>query len=209
MNSRRSGAYCLIAAVVSLIALAVVPTAAAEPGKFVVTQIAQKKLSGLPPGELYWRVENFPTLDLAQNAASTGPTSLAAEVSGKVWLFTLGPKGGMTPGGTKVAEVGPVPAFAAPEYLLQINHAGGPPGSKTPVHSHPGSESFYVLTGRVGQRTPHGVSRTEAGQAMVGHGPDMPDMAMEVFSDGTTDLDQLVMFLLDATRPASVPAKFE
>jgi hypothetical protein len=41
---------------------------------------------------------------------------------------------------------------------------------------------------------------------MVGHGP---DMAMEVFSSGTTDLDQLVMFLLDATRPASAPAKFE
>ncbi len=41
---------------------------------------------------------------------------------------------------------------------------------------------------------------------MVGHGPDMP---MEVFSGGTTDLDQLVMFLLDATRPASVPASFE
>jgi hypothetical protein len=42
---------------------------------------------------------------------------------------------------------------------------------------------------------------------MVGHGP---DMAMEVSSSGTTeDLDQLVMFLLDATKPASVPAKFE
>ena len=206
MSPRRSGAYYLIAAVVSLIALAVLPTAAAEPGKFVVTQVAQKKLSGLPPGELYWRVENFPALDLAQNAASASPTSLAAEISGKVWLFTLGPKGGMTPGGTTAAEIGPVPVFAAPEYLLQINHAGGPPGSRTPVHSHPGSESFYVLSGQVGQRTPHGVSHTEAGQSMVGHGPDMP---MEVFSDGTTELDQLVMFLLDATRPASVPAKFE
>jgi hypothetical protein len=32
---------------------------------------------------------------------------------------------------------------------------------------------------------------------------------MEVFSSGTTDLDQLVMFLLDATKPTSVPAKFE
>jgi hypothetical protein len=31
---------------------------------------------------------------------------------------------------------------------------------------------------------------------------------MEVFSSGTTDLDQLVMFLLDATRPSSVPAQF-
>ena len=171
---------------------------------FEIKSIAEKKIEQLPPGPLFWRIDNFPTLAQAQAAA--GPTGLAAEAAGKIWLFTLGPKDGMTPGGTKVAEVGPVPIFAAPEYLLQINHAGGPPGSKTPVHSHPGSESFYVLTGRVGQRTPHGVSRTEAGQAMVGHGP---DMAMEVFSDGTTDLDQLVMFLLDATRPASVPARFE
>jgi hypothetical protein len=50
------------------------------------------------------------------------------------------------------------------------------------------------------------VNRTETGQTMVGHGPDMP---MEVASSGTTDLDQLVMILLDAARPASVPAKFE
>ncbi len=32
---------------------------------------------------------------------------------------------------------------------------------------------------------------------------------MEVFSAGTTDLDQLVMFVVDATRPFSSPAKFE
>lgn len=41
---------------------------------------------------------------------------------------------------------------------------------------------------------------------MVGHGPDMP---MEVSSSGTADLDQLVMFLLDATRPGSSPAKLD
>jgi hypothetical protein len=32
---------------------------------------------------------------------------------------------------------------------------------------------------------------------------------MEVFSSGTTDLDQLVMFVVDATKPFSSPAKFE
>jgi hypothetical protein len=208
MNPRRSGTRYFIAYVVSLFttALLLSSSGAAEPGQFIVNPVAEKKLNGLPAGPLYWRIENFPTLDQAQNAAAASPTSLAAAVSGKVWLFTLGQKGGMTPGGTKVAEVGPVPVFEAPEYLLRINHAGGPPGSKTPVHSHPGSESFYVLAGQVGQRTPHGENRTEAGQSLVGHGPDMP---MEVFSSGTTDLDQLVMFLLDATRPASVPAKFE
>ena len=208
MNPRRLDACYFIAWVVLLFAVALMLSSpvAAEPGQFIVSPVAEKKLKGLPPGPLYWRIENFPTIDLAQSAAGASPTSLAAEVSGKVWLFTLGAKGGATPGGTAVAEVGPVPVFAAPEYLLRINHAGGPPGSKTPVHSHPGSESFYVLAGQVGQRTPHGINRTEAGQSLVGHGPDMP---MEVFSSGTTDLDQLVMFLLDATRPASVPAKFE
>jgi hypothetical protein len=41
---------------------------------------------------------------------------------------------------------------------------------------------------------------------MNGHGP---DTAMEVFSAGTIDLDQLVMFVVDATRPFSSPAKLE
>jgi hypothetical protein len=172
--------------------------------KFVINNVAEKKLEQLPAGPLFWRLENFPTLAQAQAAA--GETSLAAEVSGKVWLFTLGPKSGTTSGGTRVAEIGPVPPISAPEYLLRINHAGGPPGAKTPVHTHPGSETFYVLAGRLGQRTPHGVSYAEAGQSMNGHGA---DVAMEVFSAGTNDLDQLVMFVVDATRPFSSPAKLE
>jgi hypothetical protein len=172
--------------------------------KFEIRNVAEKKLKQLPAGPLYWRIENFPTL--AQAHAAAGETSLAAEVSGKVWLFTLGPKGGATTGATRVAEIGPVPPLVAPEYLLRINHAGGPPGAKTPVHTHPGSEAFYVLAGRLGQRTPHGIGYADAGQAMNGHGA---DMAMEVFSAGTSDLDQLVMFVVDATRPFSSPAKFE
>lgn len=169
-----------------------------------IKPVVEKKLTQLPAGPLYWRIETFPTLGGAQAAA--GSTALAAEVSGKAWLFTLGPKGGTTQGGSKVAEIGPVPTISAPEYLLRINHASGPPGAKTPVHTHPGSEAFLVLQGKLGQRTPHGVAHAEAGQAMNGHGADMP---MEVFSAGTSDLDQLVMFVVDATRPFSSPAKFE
>lgn len=169
-----------------------------------IKPVVEKKLTQLPAGPLYWRIETFPTLGGAQAAA--GSTALAAEVSGKAWLFTLGPKGGTTQGGSKVAEIGPVPIISAPEYLLRINHASGPPGAKTPVHTHPGSEAFLVLQGKLGQRTPHGVAHAEAGQAMNGHGADMP---MEVFSAGTSDLDQLVMFVVDATRPFSSPAKFE
>jgi hypothetical protein len=170
--------------------------------KFVVTSVAEKKIAQLPAGPLFWQIETFPTL--AQAQAAVGPTSLAAEISGKAWLFSLGAKGAAGHGGTRVIEIGPVPAMTAPEYLLRINHAGGPPGAKTPVHSHPGSEAFYVLSGRLGQRTAHGTSYAEAGQPMNGHGP---GTAMEVFNPGTTDLDQLVMFVVDATKPFSVPAK--
>jgi hypothetical protein len=189
--------------VFSMFAMAVSLSPAAAQ-QFFVKPVAEKKVRQLPAGPLYWRVENFSTLAEAQ--AATGETSLAVELGGKAWLFTLGLKGGSTPGASKVTDIGPVPPLTAPEYLLRINHAGGPSGSKTAVHSHPGSEAFYVLAGRLGQRTPHGVSYADAGQAMNGHGA---DLAMEVFSAGTTDLEQLVMFVVDATRPFSTPAKFE
>ena len=206
MKLRTFAVQRVIALALSLCAMGLLlsPSTAAAQQAFVIKPVAEKKLKQLPAGPLYWQIENFPTLAQAQAAA--GPTSLAAEVAGKVWLFTLGPKGGATPGGSKVVEIGPVPPVAAPEYLLRINHAGGPPRAKTPVHTHPGSETFYVLTGRLGQKTPHGVSHVEAGQAMTGHAP---DMAMEVFSSGTSELNALVMFVVDATKPFSSPAKFE
>jgi hypothetical protein len=179
-------------------------SSAASAQKLVIKPVAEKKLKVLPAAPWYWQLENFPTLELAK--AAEGPLSLAADISGRFWLFTLGSKGAPTRGGLKVAEIGPVPPVVASEYLLRINHASGPPGAKTPVHSHPGSEAFYVLAGRLGQRTPHGVSHADAGQYMPGHGPDMP---MEVFSTGPGDLDQIVMFVVDASKPFSTPAKMD
>ncbi len=200
-NARRAIAMMLS---LGMMGVLLIPSTATAQPKLEIKSVAEKKLKQLPAGPLFWRIENFPTLALAQAAA--GETALAAEVSGKIWLFTLGAKGGVTPGAAKVVEIGPVPPITAPEYLLRINHAFGPPGARTPVHTHPGSEAFYVLAGRLGQRTSHGVSHADAGQSMNGHGP---DMVMEVFSAGTNDLDQLVMFVVDATRPFSSPAKFE
>ena len=172
--------------------------------KFVIKKLAEKKVAELPAGSLYWRIENFATLAQAQAAA--GPMGLAAESRGKVWLFTLGPSGGSTPGGTKVAEVGPIPRIVAPQYLLRINEATGAPGSITSQHSHAGSEAFYVLAGEQTIRSPQGVLRVRAGQPETGRGADNP---MQVSSTGSTDLHSLVMFVVDATRPFSSPAKFD
>jgi hypothetical protein len=110
------------------------PVATSAQSQFVVTPVVEKKVSQLPAGPLYWRIENLPTLAQAQAAAA--PTALVAEASGKVWLFTLGPTGGSTPGATKVVEIGPVPAITAPEYLLRVNRATEDPGSMTAMHSH-------------------------------------------------------------------------
>lgn len=205
MKLRLSGTRraVVLALSLGLMGLLPAPSTATAQQKFVITPIAEKRLKQLPAGPLYWRVENFPTLTQAQAAA--GPASLAAEAAGKAWLFTLGPKGGSTPGGAEVAESGPVPPFSAPEYLLRVNRASGPPGARTPVHSHPGSETFYVLSGRLDQRTPSGVVHAEAGQSMPGH---VPGTTMQVSSSGTSDLNALVMFVVDATRPFSSPAKF-
>jgi quercetin dioxygenase-like cupin family protein len=177
-------------------------TGVAGAGTLVIKPLAEKKIAALPAGPLYWRVESFPTLARAQAAA--GPTGLAAESGGKAWLLTLGPAGGSSDGGTKVAEVGPLTMVAAPLYLLRVNEAKGPSGSTTPVHSHPGSEAAYVLAGEQSFRTPHGVKRVGAGESSAGHGADTP---MQVSSTGSGDLHALVMFAVDAGRPFSQPAK--
>ena len=213
MNPLLSAAR-LVAPVICVAGLLLSPSARATDVKYVVKPVAEMKVKQLPTGPLYWRIENFPTLDQAKAAAGEyrwdpdtvsyqGLPSLTAEVAGKAWLFTLGPQGGATPGGMKVAEIGPVPPLSAPEYLLRINYGSGPPGAKTPIHSHFGSEAFYVVAGKLGQRTPDGISYVEAGHTMNGHVAGMP---MEVFNGGTTDLTALIMFVVDATKPFSVPA---
>jgi quercetin dioxygenase-like cupin family protein len=171
----------------------------------VIKPLAEKRVQALPAGPLFWQVESFPSLSLAQAAA--GPMGLAVESRGKAWLFRLGPAGtGTSEGGKHMATVGPVPKVTAAEYLLRINEASGPPGSITQVHTHPGSEAFYVLAGEQTIRTPLGVMRVSAGQSETGHGA---DVAMQVSSSGATDLHALVMFVVDAGRPFSSPVKVQ
>ena len=82
----------------------------AAQAQYVVQPVAEIKVKQLPKGELFWRVESFPTLYEAKAAAPSyhwnpdtvsydGLPSLTAEVAGKAWLSTLGPKGGATAGG--------------------------------------------------------------------------------------------------------------
>jgi hypothetical protein len=183
------------------LAVCMTPPPAVAQQTLVIKPLTERKVLELPPGELFWRIENFDSV--AEASATAGPWSLAAESAGKVWLFTLGSSGNSSPKSTKVAEVGPIPRINATQYLLRINDASGPPGSVTSVHSHPGSEAFFVLTGEQSIRGAHGTMRVKAGQAEAGQGA---EKAMQVSSSGTTDLHALVMFILDADKPFSSPA---
>ena len=172
--------------------------------EFVVEDVAEKTTTELPAGPLYWHVENFPALADAEAAA--GPLSLAADVEGKVWLFTLGPKGTPMHGGSMVTEIGPLVDVSAPEYLLAVSHGVAAPGAKSGVHTHPGTEAFLVLEGQLSQQTPHGVNVVEAGKTLAGGAPEDP---MEVTSSGGEELQWLIMFVLDANKPFASDATFE
>ena len=193
-----------ILAAVALVGACLCSWGADKPPALKITPLAEKKVASLPSGTLYWRIENVPTVEAGRSAA--GDHGLVAESEGKVWLFTLGAQGGSTGAGTKVTEVGPIPRPEAAQYLLRINEATGAPGSITPIHSHPGSEAFYVLRGEQSIRGRHGVMTVHPGQPAAGHGADMP---MQVSSTGTSDLHSLVMFVVDANRPFSSPAKLD
>ena len=97
---------------------------------FFVKPLVEKKVTELPTGDLFWRIDNFDTKEQAQEAA--GPMGLVAEYDGKVWLFTLGRAGEVSKGGKKVAEIGPIPRISATEYLLRVNEAGGPKAAPRP-----------------------------------------------------------------------------
>ena len=172
--------------------------------EFKVGPVAEKKVTELPAGPLYWQIENFPTR--AEAEAAAGPLSLAAEADGKAWLFTLGPEGAPTHGGTMVAEVGPLKEVTAPEYLLSIREGVAPTGAKTMIHTHPGTEAFYVVEGQLSFRTHAGVEVVDAGNTLAGVAPDTP---MEASSTGTADLHELIMFVVDPAKPFSSPAVLE
>ena len=206
MALRRHDARHSVILAVSLcsIGMALLPAPAAAQAKFVVTPVAEKTVAELPAGPLYWQVETFPALGDAEAAA--GPLSLTAEFEGKAWLFTLGAKGAPAHGGSVVAEIGPLVNVSAPEYLLRVNTGVAPPGSKTAVHTHPGTEAFLVLEGQLSQKTPRGVNVVDAGETLAGGDP---ADAMEVTSSGTEELRELIMFVVDANKPFSSPAAFE
>ena len=179
------------------------PPAVSNGAQFTVTPVAEMQVASLPDGQLFWFVEQFADRAAAERGA--GATALIADDRHGSWRFTIGRREDVVITGDLIATIGPVPVIPAERYLLRVNRAGGPPGVRTAVHSHPGSEAFVVRSGRLCQRMGHGTTCVDAGGMHNGHGA---DQAMQLWSAGDESLDQFVLFVVDADRPFSSPARF-
>jgi hypothetical protein len=76
--------FFLRAALCAALAILLLPGAASAQTALVIKPLIEKKAAVLPAGELFWRIENLPTVDAARAAAmqvsSSGTTGLQSLV---------------------------------------------------------------------------------------------------------------------------------
>jgi hypothetical protein len=209
---------CLSASVLILLASGRVPARVAQDhstgrahevvGTLAARPLAMKEFTTLPQGILFLRFENFSTAEAAHRTET--PASAVVEWAGKVWLLTLGPKGQRSPGGTLVAEIGPIPEVPpAASYVLDVNEADFGPEMKAhvarAVHTHPGPEIFYLLTGEQCLETPKGITRARAGEGMVA--PANTPMQLNIM--GPSKRDAFFVIVHDAAKARVTPSDWQ
>lgn len=184
------------------------------PGKRPADQdcavLVQKPFSSsdLPTGVRFVRFETFPSIEAAQRVET--PVSALAEAGGKVWLLTLSGKGGHSEGGQLVAEIGPLPPIPKAEnYVMDVAEANFGPEVKAAVaravHTHPGPEIFYLLTGEQCLETPNGAIHARAGQGMVAPA----DTPMQLNIIGPSKRDAFFIVIHDASKPRVAASEWQ
>lgn len=164
------------------------------------TILASRPLLGSlakPAKPVYWHIDRFDSLEAAKKAA--GPDGVAAEAHGSVWLVTVGAQTEGHHGGSRVASIGPLPMPAAKRYSMRVMSSLLGPGTTTPVHTHPGPEVFYVVSGEQCLETPEVGQHLGAGQSHV-----LPaGVVMRGRVTGSGVRRALTLVLHDAAHPAS------
>ena len=172
-----------------------------------VRQLAVKPFTTLPKGVLFLRLENFSTTKAAQDAATSA--SAVVEWAGGFGCSSLA-QWVYGSGGTLVAEIGPVPDVpAAASYVLDVNEADFGPEMKAQVakqvHTHPGPEIFYLLTGEQCLETPNGTTRARAGEGMVAPA----NTPMQLNITGSSKRDAFFVVVHDAAKPRVTPSDWQ
>jgi len=168
--------------------------------------IIQRTVPGLPSGELFWRLETFAGKADADKASGgytlVGETTFLNRAAGKTWAVTLGHRRESSAGGSLVAEVGPLPAVASRGgYLLTFQEQRMEPGGFVDTHTHPGTESYYVLDGQLSLRMPDGVHLVPEGRSNTAPS----DTPVRPSNDGTVAVEMFALFVRDPSRPLTTP----
>ena len=167
--------------------------------------MAEKTVTELPAGPLYWHVENFPSLaDAEGGGRSVVPGHRRGGQGLALYAWPQRERrrtvAAWSPRSARGGCVRPrIPAAHQPCRR----------GARRQVraHTHPGTEGVLgVLEVQLSQQTPHGVNVVEAGKTLAGGPAEHP---MEVTNSGTDELHWLIMFVVDANKPFASDATFE
>jgi hypothetical protein len=165
---------------------------------------AREALGPLPPDTaLYWHIDTYPTLASAKVAAAKTPRGTAVASLGRSWLFTIAGAGFRSPGGRRIARIGPLPLIEAQSFAAVYMEGVFQPGMQSRVHRHPGVEAWYTLEGAQCLETPEGRLVQRAGEPGVMVRGGLP---MRLTGIGTGVRRSLVLILQDETQPRSTRA---
>jgi quercetin dioxygenase-like cupin family protein len=161
---------------------------------------ANAPLGQLPHQPIFWHLDTYPTRAAAE--ATGGLRGTVVESLGQVWLFTIDVAGWRPSGGTRIAEIGPLPVSAVAEYSAQYMEAVFTPGMTAPAHRHSGPEAWYTLSGETCLETPAGkmIGRAGGSHVIVPGGP-----PMHLTATGTEIRRALVLILHDSAEPPTTP----
>jgi quercetin dioxygenase-like cupin family protein len=134
-----------------------------RPGCYMTGEIAIAP----SPAQIYWSAFTFPTSAAAAAVAGQYKWSLTAQSHGLHWAHILAPSPVAVRGAHRVAVVGPMPLTAGKPVRARFIEANFPPGMRTPVHSHPGPEGFYVVSGVQCMEMPSFRRRVTSGGTLI------------------------------------------
>jgi mannose-6-phosphate isomerase-like protein (cupin superfamily) len=159
--------------------------------------LANDALDSLPVGPLYWHLYAYPNMAAASQAKKTSTETVATSF-GKAWLFNIAPASWRPPSGERIAVIGPLPVPPAKKYFARyMESVEASTVTGTPVHTHPGPEAWYLVSGAQCLRTPSETFVIHAGETGFVPG----DEPMVLKPAGTEARHSIVLVLHDASQP--------
>jgi len=150
--------------------------------------------------EVFWSLFMFSNEAVAQSAKSTG--GVVVKEYGRVWLSEFGSKDLAPAGGRLMARVGPLHVEPGVNYDQVFSYVITQPGDRTPVQTHSGPETWYLLAGQQCVETPDGVARAQPGDAVTLQ----LDVPMQVVTTGKSDRHAFAVVLHDSGEHRSKPS---